>query len=195
MVNVNMNRSGIYAIRHIESGRCYVGSTVCFRTRWFGHRRHLGDKKHTSLELQKDWDEHGAAAFEFVVLEELPYHARETFTAREQYHIDAQAVTVYNTRKRVDPHGYGWSHTEEAKAKMRGRYVSEETRSRMSVHQKGKPNQNRSAALRASRKAAEFHARQVGVKRSAETRAKMSIAAMGNRRALCKKHSRESVER
>ena len=38
--------SGVYAIRHIETGRCYVGSTVDMSRRWKEHKIRIKSGKH-----------------------------------------------------------------------------------------------------------------------------------------------------
>ena len=61
--------SAIYGIRHIASGRIYVGSAVRTNARWRHHRSQLQRGTHHSRYLQAAWNKYGAEAFEFVVLE------------------------------------------------------------------------------------------------------------------------------
>lgn len=62
-------RSGIYQIRHIDSGKIYVGSAVSFAGRWRNHRKDLAHGRHHSCHLQRAWDKYGSDAFAFEVLE------------------------------------------------------------------------------------------------------------------------------
>jgi group I intron endonuclease len=77
---------GIYAIRHIATGRCYVGSSVRIVYRWKQHRTQLERGTHHGKHLQRAWSKYGADAFEFVVLEQVD---SSQLVAREQFHIDA----------------------------------------------------------------------------------------------------------
>lgn len=61
--------SGIYSIRHIASGREYVGSAVCIYRRWCSHVRLLERGKHHSRHLQRAWKQYGRQAFDLTLLE------------------------------------------------------------------------------------------------------------------------------
>lgn len=66
-----VNKPSIYAIRHKESGKVYVGSAVKVLSRWGQHRSQLRKAKHHNPCLQAAWMLHGEAAFEFEVLDAL----------------------------------------------------------------------------------------------------------------------------
>jgi group I intron endonuclease len=92
-----MKLAGVYAIVHVKSRKCYVGSVGrSFELRWKEHLRVLRKGKHHSILLQRAWSKHGEDAFEFRVEEAtLPEHA----VACEQVFIDF--------RKSADPkHGF-----------------------------------------------------------------------------------------
>lgn len=61
--------SGVYSIRHIESGRVYIGSSVRARTRAQEHVRELRRGAHANVYLQRAWNAHGADQFEIVLIE------------------------------------------------------------------------------------------------------------------------------
>lgn len=46
--------SGIYAIRHIETGKMYIGSSRHISDRWIIHCSCLRLQKHHSVRLQSD---------------------------------------------------------------------------------------------------------------------------------------------
>lgn len=50
------NASGVYAIRHLLSGKCYVGSAKNMRRRWGRHRADLVAGSHHSVKLQRAWN-------------------------------------------------------------------------------------------------------------------------------------------
>lgn len=60
---------GVYLIRNINNGKAYVGSSVNLRSRWYTHKHGLRSGGHSNQKLQRAWDKHGEASFEFVVLE------------------------------------------------------------------------------------------------------------------------------
>jgi group I intron endonuclease len=59
----------IYEILHLETGRCYVGSSVSYAARWRTHRHDLRKGRHHSPALQDAWNRYGEDAFVFHVLE------------------------------------------------------------------------------------------------------------------------------
>jgi group I intron endonuclease len=85
--------SGVYEIRHVESGKVYIGSSVNVRARWRQHRSDLRMGRHHSRRLQRSWNEHGASAFAFRVREEV---GPADLFARENCHIE-------ETRARPSP--------------------------------------------------------------------------------------------
>ena len=55
--------SAIYGIRHIASGRIYVGSAVRTNARWRQHRSQLQRGTHHSRYLQAAWSKYGAEPY------------------------------------------------------------------------------------------------------------------------------------
>jgi len=118
--------SGIYHIFNRVTGKRYIGSAVNINARWSVHRNNLRGKKHHSIHLQRAWDKHGEASFEFSVLEETPI---AELIAREQHHIDLLDGAGYNIAPRAG-HTLGAKRTaeqiEKTASKARGRKLSEE---------------------------------------------------------------------
>lgn len=56
---------GIYQIKHLASGRVYIGSSQNLRRRLNWHRTALKRGEHHSPKLQRAWDKYGEGAFEF----------------------------------------------------------------------------------------------------------------------------------
>jgi group I intron endonuclease len=61
----------VYAIRNAVNGLTCVGSTARLHNRWNQHKSDLKGNRHCNRSLQRDWIAHGAASFEFWVLEQL----------------------------------------------------------------------------------------------------------------------------
>ncbi len=60
--------SGIYQIRHIASGRRYIGQAVDFRRRWQRHQQEFRRGDHFNAHLLAAWRAHGPEAFSFEPL-------------------------------------------------------------------------------------------------------------------------------
>ncbi len=81
-------RPGIYAVRHIASGRAWAGAAKDLDTTRNGLWHTLEDRRHLDKGLQAAWDRHGAAAFDYVILEVLaedlaPFVLKETLKERQ----------------------------------------------------------------------------------------------------------------
>lgn len=82
---------GVYQITHIETARCYLGSSANTCKRMYEHRRLLRNSKHYNRKLQRAWDKHGESAFSFAVLEQVAMTSIDDVALlleREQFHID-----------------------------------------------------------------------------------------------------------
>ena len=62
---------GVYRIRNKVNGKTIVGTSVNLPAILNRHRAGLRMGGHEIRELQKDWNEHGADAFEFEILDQL----------------------------------------------------------------------------------------------------------------------------
>jgi len=83
----DVEASGIYQIRNLESGKKYIGSAKCFRIRWNAHRAKLNRGSHHSRHLQASWHKNGGDAFVFEVVEVCSV---EDLLQREQCWLDAE---------------------------------------------------------------------------------------------------------
>jgi group I intron endonuclease len=103
---------GVYAIENTLTGTMYIGSSVDLRARMGRHRVELRRGVHKNPHLQRAWDAYGATAFTFSVMERTE---RDRTTEVEQTYLDDLAGSLYNIAL-------------DAKAIMRGRRMSEETK-------------------------------------------------------------------
>lgn len=116
----------IYQIRHIESGRVYVGSAINPRDRLTAHKYELRKGTHHSQYLQHAWNKYGAAAFAFEIIE--PVLLIEDLIIREQYWIDALRAADRQYGFNIYPtagSSLGAKHTEETRAEMSARRKAE----------------------------------------------------------------------
>ena len=166
-----MMQTGIYAITHTASGRCYVGSALDFRKRWRVHRHHLRKAKHHSVYLQRAWDRYGEEAFSFRV---LLVCAEKNLSDYEQRCIDGLMSCHRDHGFNMAPVAgsmRGFKHSEESRAKNRaaqiGKRLSPEHLAALVAANTGrKPSAESRERMRQARLA-------LGYKHSEETLAKM----------------------
>lgn len=156
-------KSGVYQIRNLYTGACYIGSARNFVARWAEHRRDLQQRVHNNKHLQHAWDKYGADTFEFSV---VLYCAPTLLLQHEQQLLDSRQPE-YNIARSARAPFLGRKHTPESLAKI-------------SAGNKGKI---------ISREQAERHGALLrGRQHTSEHRAKVSAALMGNTRRKGKKY-------
>ena len=202
-----MKKSGIYRIKNIITGDCYVGSSINIERRWTQHRRDLKANRHDNRFMQASYNKFGVDAFVYNVLDYC-----ENILEREQMFIDTGAFS-YNickiaaapmsgriqsneTKAKISKANKGFRHSDETKAQMsaaakghsrnEGRIASEETKCKISAARKGlKLSDETKAKISAVHK---------GRKVSDETKAKISAAKKGKSNyRLGKKNSEETI--
>ncbi len=114
------NKTGVYWILNLVSGKYYVGSASrTFRDRRNTHRSSLKRGVHETKHLQAAWNKYGPMAFVFEVLEECPPKA---CLDREQFWLDvlqaADPRLGYNTARIAGAAMLGKNHDEETRAKI-----------------------------------------------------------------------------
>ena len=155
-----MKLTGVYCILNLVNGKRYVGSAAnSFKKRKSEHTNALKRGKHHSVSLQRSWDKHGGAAFEFRIEEiTLPEHAvaceqsfidfRKSADSDFGYNICTQAGSTRGTkrseksRKKMSEMQVGRIATDAAKNNMsiagKGRVFSDEHRKNISLSGKGR---------------------------------------------------------
>jgi HNH endonuclease/GIY-YIG catalytic domain len=86
---------GIYVIRNILTGHCYVGRAYDLKRRWAKHRQDLARGRHYNRRLQAAWTQCGASAFRFAVLDYVD--ERDDLLSAEQQWTAALAP-LYNLK-------------------------------------------------------------------------------------------------
>lgn len=164
--------SGIYQIRNVQNGKCYVGSAVSLRRRKAVHFYELRKGKHHSAKLQNAYGKHGEEAF---VFEPLFICAKGMLLFYEQRALDV-LTPAYNIVKTAGSR-MGHKVSEETRAKMRAAIKARAvpwSRGWKAPEEIKEQMRNRAAA----RKAANG-----GRMNTPEARAKMSAAATGKKKA------------
>jgi group I intron endonuclease len=119
-------KPGIYAIRHLESGKVYVGSASNISKRWHRHKKDLRLGVHRNKHLQAAWIKYGEEAFVFVILE-----LTSELDTREQFWMDY--TECINPEK-----GYNYCPIARSSRGVKRGPESEEQRKRKSQWLKGK---------------------------------------------------------
>ncbi len=185
--------AAIYEIRHVTSGKVYVGSTNSWKRRQTEHRAELRGGRHCNSHLQKSWTKYGEEAFVFTILEPLSDLGK--IVEREQYWIDelGAAETGFNICPAAGTRR-GVPHTPEHKAKISaakmGHVQSEATKALIREKRATQVITPESidktrAGNTGKKRTAEFGERistkLTGITRSAETRAKVAAANIGKK--------------
>lgn len=161
--------SGIYQIKHIPTGKIYVGSAVQIIRRWRQHVKSLEANSHHNIELQRAWNKHGSICFSFEVLEYVNEISDLLF--REQHYIDS--LSPYYNHCKIAGSRLGAVVSDASRIKMRdahigvkldpnhhaslvGRKQSDETRAKKSAVSKGKPQSKEWVAARVAKIAKAF---------------------------------------
>lgn len=126
-------KTGIYKIRNVWTGDCYIGSAKSFITRWQRHRKDLRKGKHHSQYLQRAWDKYGENSFVFGVIEYTDQLCdRENYFLRLERPVYNMCPEAYSQvgRKLSDVHvqklkKYAQQHgSRPPKETYEGRYLS-----------------------------------------------------------------------
>lgn len=107
--------SGIYEIRHVSSGKVYIGSALCVRCRLLHHKQELGRNKHRNRYLQAAWNKYGEDAFSSALIEEC---VPDMLIQREQCWIDTTHCTHPQFGFNLSPTAQsqlGFRHSEEGR--------------------------------------------------------------------------------
>lgn len=112
-----LRSSGVYKIKHLESGRVYIGSAVNLAARIKNHRSKLNCGHHINQKLQRAWSKYGPAAFSVRV---LLVCSKADLLMFEQLCLDGyraakDGFNICPTAGNV----LGRKHSEATKAKMR----------------------------------------------------------------------------
>lgn len=133
-----MNNSGIYKILNTENGHFYIGSTANLPKRKWDHFSELRNNKHANQHLQRAFTKYGEQAFSFIP---VFFCSIDNLLFYEQLFID-QFKPVYNIAKVAGASMRGLKRTPEslakASAKLRGRKLSEEHKTKISAAHMGK---------------------------------------------------------
>jgi group I intron endonuclease len=165
-------KSGIYQIVNRVNGKVYVGSAVDTKNRWQKHRYELNRNNHGNIHLQRAWQEYGADAFDFLVVEQVA--DPNDLIPREQFWLDRQCSVHHGYNIcRVAGSTLGHEHSDETKAKIgaksKGKVVTAETRALISAHSRHlKPSPETVEKMR------EINTGKIVTE---ETKAKMSVSA------------------
>jgi hypothetical protein len=137
-----IKKGGIYKIIHKQSGKYYIGSTVCFRKRWITHRYKLNNNLHENDHLQNAWNKYGKHEFEFLAVECVDN--KNDLLRLEQIYLDKIKSDFEN---KIDSHynqrydAFKLKITEEMKEKIsnanRGKKHTNIAKSKMSFSRKG----------------------------------------------------------
>lgn len=189
----------IYKIINTTNGKFYVGSTTDTRERFRVHRKRLRNNKHHATHLQAAWNKYGEDAFVFHIVETVPegeslQHAEDRWLAD---HVGKEYC--YNKSKFSGAPWRGTSgdgtpfykrqHTDDSKELLR------QARASQDCPRTGKTHSEETKQLIREKKLANPTRYWLGKERDEETRAKISAAQKGVKKAPGRKVSAEGMEK
>ena len=65
------SKKGVYQIKNIRNSKILIGSSTDLVAIWNRQKAQLNFGNHPNSELQNDWNEFGADAFEYKILSEI----------------------------------------------------------------------------------------------------------------------------
>ncbi|MER8924279.1 GIY-YIG nuclease family protein [Mesorhizobium sp. M0859] len=170
---------GIYCIRHVESGKRYIGKSIDIERRWYAHRT-KADNRHLANSIKK----YGLDAFAFEILESFTDCDEDRIADRELHWIDH-----FNTCDRR----FGYNLRRDSATRM---FVHEETRQRQSEAQKLRPPRSPETRAKNSSASREALARpEIRAKLSAAVRASHAKPGAKSKRSAALKAAYERPDR
>lgn len=185
----------VYGIKNKVNGKIYIGSSVNYLYRQYGHKSLLKKSKHPNKHLQNSWNKHGQESFSFYILETVndPYLLPERETFWINHHVSSLGRGAIFNLLLVAYSCLGCKRSDETRKKLSDFQKSrknrpspsKETRAKMSESQKSRiPHPNSISALinpkfRKPASAESIEKRLVkirGVPLSIEHRRKMSVS-------------------
>lgn len=180
---------GIYCIRNHVNGKRYVGQSINIKSRFADHKCDLRHGRHPNSHLQRSWDKHGEAAFQFSVLE---LTTPEQLSEREGYFCqEFQSYLPQHgfNQAKVDPDGK-YHLSDEGRRKVgdfhRGVPKSEQHRLRIAKAHLGKSQaphtEETKVAMSLSRTGSKNH--NYGKPMSDAAKARLSASLTGKKRSV-----------
>ncbi len=167
---------GIYAIKNLNNGKIYIGSSRDCARRFSEHRSRLVRGAHVNARLQSAWKKHGAEAFEFLVVASV-IRPDDLAQVEQMFLDDFDSVKSGYNLSPTAGNTAGWKATAETRKRMsdaaKRRDNSAQVLAMANATRGKKRPQHVIDALLASR---------VGSVASAETRAKQSASARARSR-------------
>jgi group I intron endonuclease len=172
------NRAGIYKITCSASGKFYIGSAAKLIFRRRSHISSLKKGNHNNSKLQRAWNKYGPDCFSF---ETILVCDVKNLLMYEQAIIDGlDAVKNGFNICPIAGNGFGRTHSEETKAKMKAAW---EKRRLTPIAPKSEETKRKISESKLGKKRKPF---------TEEAKKNMSLARMGNKNRLGIPHTEET---
>ncbi len=161
---------GIYEILNIDTGIRYIGSSFDIEDRIKGHFKKLNRNNHSNKHLQNSYNIHGKNKFAVTILEIVTFIDEDIATkdkilrGKEQCYINKYNFDLLYNQCPVAGSTKGRKHSQETKTKisasntgkpswLKGKKLSEEHKKNLSCNKKGRTNKLKGTETLNGRKA------------------------------------------
>lgn len=158
-VTTSSVKSGIYEIRHIESGKRYIGSSKNMHKRLIFHKCTLNKNRHHNRHLQSAWNKYGGDSFSFspilicdekdmLFYEQKIIDGYKSYDSKVGYNLSLTADrpkfspetiqrmkdSIAKAKKEGRIGGHFTPHTEESKQKMKASLLEAKKQGKLFGH-------------------------------------------------------------
>ena len=170
---MSTHNTGIYEIKHIMSGRRYIGSAIDFCVRFRAHLNDLRQGKHPNRYLQFAWNKYGEDAF---CVQPILFCCADDLLFYEQRTLDIFWGNSYNLTPTAGSQ-LGWIPSETTKQKI----------------SKTKSGQHINIPPRTSEHCLSISQALTGRKLASETRKRMSDTHKTRKRNPCSEETKRKI--
>lgn len=107
----------IYEILNKKNGKSYIGQTLNYKNRCYGHKHKLKNNKHVNKYLQRSWNKYGEESFEFNILEKCK--SLKELNKKEKKWIEKKKATNSDYGYNNMNGGNNGNHSQETKELLR----------------------------------------------------------------------------
>jgi group I intron endonuclease len=142
LLNLSLNKSGVYLITNLTNGKKYVGSSAVLKRRYneYSNPEYIArNLKKGNSKILNALIKYGYLNFEFKILETIDFNDSQTKSERRELLLEREQYYMNEIKPEYNINLQAGSNL--------GRTFSEEVRQKMSLAKSGKPGNKKGAVL------------------------------------------------